>query len=59
MLDSTIRSIEGSIAEPEVLAPNIPSSVTDIIVVAEVDDWRTPLFGILENPGVITDRKIR
>ena len=46
MLDNAIRSIEGSTTELEVPTSNVPSSVTDIIVATEVDDWHTPLSNI-------------
>ena len=44
LLDHAIHSIEGSTAESEIPAPSVLSSVTDIIVATEVDDWRTPLI---------------
>jgi len=47
MFDNVIRCIEGSTTEYEILAPNVPSSVTDIIVATEVDDWRTPFIRYL------------
>ena len=59
MLDNAIRSIEGSTAEYEIPAPNVSSSVPDIIIATEVDDWRTPLIKYLENPAVLTNRKVR
>ena len=46
-------------AESEIPAPSASSSVTDIIVATEVDDWRTPLIKYLENSGVLTDRKVQ
>jgi hypothetical protein len=66
MCSVTVYSIGPSPAKPDIPIfetggfgiSRITDELSDTIV-ADLDDWRTPLVHYLENPVHITDRKVR
>jgi hypothetical protein len=63
---ATVYSAEPSSAKPDVLIPETRGSKISKIsdegskmMMADPDDWRTPMVRYLENPGHIADRKVK
>jgi hypothetical protein len=64
--NATVYSAEASSAKPDVLVSEtggfgisrIPNEASKMMI-ADPDDWRTPLVRYLENLGHIVDRKFR